>query len=64
LLKKYGKVATMEVAEVFGITLSDARELLDILKRKKLLIELPAGNDFFYILRSVLNCGEEICRSI
>ncbi len=47
-IRRYGKVAPKEVAEVFGLTLVSAMSWLAKLKGKGLVKEHKAGNGFFY----------------
>lgn len=47
-VRKYGKVASKEVTEVFNLTKESATEWLNQLKEKGFLKEQKAGNGFFY----------------
>jgi len=51
-VRKYGKVAPKEVAEVFNLTRESAMELLSQLKGKGSLKKQTAGNGFFYSARN------------
>lgn len=58
-VRKYGKVAPKEVAEVFNLTLESAMEWLSQLKGKGFLKEQKAGNGFFYLARNPFECDTE-----
>lgn len=58
-VRRYGKVAPREVAEVFNITPESATERLSRLKEKGLLREQKAGNGSFYSPRNPLACDPE-----
>ena len=59
-VRKYGKVASKEVAEVFNLTKESAREWLSQLKEKGFLKEQKAGNGFFYsIPKNPFTCDPE-----
>ena len=47
--RKYGKVAAREVAEVFSLKISEARERLDRLASEGRLKKQKAGNGWFYL---------------
>jgi len=47
-IRKYRKVATQEVAILFGISKKDARDYLVNLEHKKRTNSIKAGNDFFW----------------
>ncbi len=59
-VRKYGKVASKEVAEVFNLTKESTREWLSQLKEKGFLKEQKAGNGFFYsIPKNPFTCDPE-----
>jgi predicted DsbA family dithiol-disulfide isomerase len=58
-VRKHGKVAPKEVAEVFSLTLESAMDQLEQLKEKRLLKRQKAGNGFFYLARNPMACNAE-----
>ena len=50
-VRKYGKVATAEVAVLFGITKTQASKSLEELKKEENIYQVKAGNDFFWTTR-------------
>lgn len=48
---KYGKVATKEVCEVFGVGPEQANEVLEALLREGAISKVVAGNGFFWLAR-------------
>lgn len=65
-IRKYGKVAPKEVAEVFNLKLESAVDWLNKLKEKGLVKEQKAGNGSFYVAQSPLDCDTEtgICSAL
>lgn len=51
-VNRYQKVAPAEVSEVFQIGLERAMEWLDDLARENLIQKMPAGNGFFFKIRT------------
>lgn len=52
-VRKYGKVATAEVAVLFGITKAQANKYLEELKKEENIYQVKAGNDFFWTNRAL-----------
>jgi len=48
-INKYGKVASQEVAEVFGLDRNSAQKQLDKLAGENKIKKQPAGNDYFWL---------------
>ena len=48
-IRKYGKVAPREIAEVFSISIADAESWLERLLEERLLARRKAGNGWFYL---------------
>jgi len=49
-IRKYNKVATREVAEVFDLTDLHAEDMLKILESKGSIVKTTAGNGYFWIM--------------
>ena len=58
-VRRYGKAAPREVAEVFELTQGSAMNLLRRLRGKGLLREQRAGNGFFYLPSSPFPCDSD-----
>ena len=50
-IRKYGKVATIEVAILFDISKVQASQSLEILTKEKSINKVEAGNDYFWTIR-------------
>jgi putative protein-disulfide isomerase len=50
-IRKYGKVATREVAEVFDLTDVQAEDILKKLESQDNVVKTKAGNGYFWLLR-------------